>query len=252
MYFKCIYIMGNQKNTIKATKRKKIFCVSNKQLEDVPYNLRSRKIKKRKLVDESLDKERYVDSDNYNLIINFTLLKDFLNSILFCPECNSKNVEIIDELSLRMDYAHKLNLNCHDCPYSNWSITSPECAQSENIQGRHKFEINVLAVIAFREVGKGQESMTNVSRCLNMFSITETTSHALNNSLCKAYYDVASTSMQEAVSDIKATSNDKTKPNNCRVSIDGTWQKRGFSSFNGVVTAINRGRCIDVHVMSKS
>ena len=38
--------MGNQKNRIIATKRKKIFCVSNKQLEDIPYNLRSRKIKK--------------------------------------------------------------------------------------------------------------------------------------------------------------------------------------------------------------
>ena len=119
-------------------------------------------------------------------------------------------------------------------------------------RGCHKFEINVLAVIAFREVGKGHESMTNVSRCLNMFSITETTYHALNNSLCKAYYEAGSTSMQEAVSDIKATSNDKTKPTNCRVSVDGTWQKRGFSSLSGVVTAINRGRCIDVHVMSKS
>ena len=151
-----------------------------------------------------------------------------------------------------MGYAHKLNLNCHDCPYSIWSFTSPECAQSENIQGRHKFEVNVLAVIAFREVRKGHESMTNVSRCLNTFSITETTYHALNNSLCKVYHETASTSMQEAVSDIKATSNDKTKLTNCRVSVDGTWQKRGFSSLNGVVTAINRGRCINVHAMSKS
>ena len=207
--------MGNQKNRNKATKRKKIFCVSNKQLEDVPDNLRSRKIKKRKLLDESLDKERNVDSDNYNLIINFTLLKDFLNSFLCYPECNSKNIELIDELSFRMGYAHKLNLNCHDCPYSIWSFTSPECVQSKNIQGCHKFEINVLAVIAFCEVGKGHESMTNVSRCLNMFLIIETTYHALNNSLCKAYYEAANTSMQEAVSDIKATSNDKTKPTNC-------------------------------------
>ena len=173
-------------------------------------------------------------------------------NFLCCPECNSKNVELIDKLSFRMGYAHKLNLNCHDCPYSIWSFTSPECAQSENIQGRHKFEVNVLAVIAFREVRKGHESMTNVSRCLNTFSITETTYHALNNSLCKVYHETASTSMQEAVSDIKATSNDKTKLTNCRVSVDGTWQKRGFSSLNGVVTAINRGRCINVHAMSKS
>lgn len=31
-----------------------------------------------------------------------------------------------------------------------------------------------------------------------------------------------------------------------------TWQKRGFSSSNKIVTVINSGKCIDVYVMSKS
>ena len=37
----------------------------------------------------------------------------------------------------------------------------------------------------------------------------------------------------------------------CDVSIDGTWQKRGHSSLNGIVTAICTGLCVDKHVMSK-
>ena len=39
----------------------------------------------------------------------------------------------------------------------------------------------------------------------------------------------------------------------CQVSVDGTWQKRGHSSFNGVVTAISTltGKCIDAVVLSK-
>ena len=37
-------------------------------------------------------------------------------------------------------------------------------------------------------------------------------------------------------------------------SFDGTWQKRGHSSLNGIVTAISRdtGKCFDYRVMSKN
>ena len=87
-------------------------------------------------------------------------------------------------------------LNCHDCPYNVDSFTSPECGKSESIQGRRKFEINVRAVVAFREVGKGHESMINISRCLNMYVITETTYAALNQSLYQAYQEAADNSMQ--------------------------------------------------------
>ena len=214
--------MGNPKNRSRATKRKKVFVVGNKKSEAPSANLRSEKIQKRKSLDESTNEGRTVDADNYNLIMNFAVLKAFVRSFLSCPECNSKSVELSDELSLRMGYAHKLRLNCHDCPNN---IETLECGKSESIQGRRKFEINVLAVIAFREVGKGHESMTNVSRCLNMFSITDTTYITLNNSLYQAYQEAANSSMQQAVSEIKATTNDKSQTVNCRVSFDGSWQK---------------------------
>ena len=37
------------------------------------------------------------------------------------------------------------------------------------------------------------------------------------------------------------------------VSCDGTWQRRGFSSLNGVVTVIasDTGKCVDYRVKSK-
>ena len=39
----------------------------------------------------------------------------------------------------------------------------------------------------------------------------------------------------------------------CTVSLDGSWQKQGHDSLNGVVTAINHvnDKVIDYHVMSK-
>ena len=131
---------------------------------------------------------------------------------------------------------------CQDCPHKIETFTSSECEKTESKQGRSKFEINVRAVTAFREVGKGHESMTNVSRCLIMFAIGDTTYSALNDSLYQAYLEANNSSMQLAVSEIKATATDQSEPVKCRVSFDGT-QKRGFSSSNGIVTAMNSGRC---------
>jgi len=38
---------------------------------------------------------------------------------------------------------------------------------------------------------------------------------------------------------------------NISVSGDGAWQKRGYSSLNGVMTLISGGKCVDVEVLSK-
>ena len=36
---------------------------------------------------------------------------------------------------------------------------------------------------------------------------------------------------------------------NCEVSVDGSWQNWGYSSLNGVITAMSYGKCLDVHVL---
>ena len=45
----------------------------------------------------------------------------------------------------------------------------------------------------------------------------------------------------DTVSDIPCT----------RISVDGTWQKRGHSSLHGVVTAISGDKCLDVEIKSR-
>lgn len=35
------------------------------------------------------------------------------------------------------------------------------------------------------------------------------------------------------------------------MSCDGSWQRRGYSSLNGVVTVISSGKCLDYQVLSK-
>ena len=53
---------------------------------------------------------------------------------------------------------------------------------------------------------------------------------------------------------MRVANGNKEDVSNCQVSVDGTWQKRGHASINGVVTVIadNNGNCLDTHVLSKT
>ncbi|GFW08757.1 uncharacterized protein TNCV_4299301 [Trichonephila clavipes] len=66
--------------------------------------------------------------------------------------------------------------------------------------------------------------------------------------LLKATERVAQENINAALSEIKG-SNSFTK---CGISIDGTWQRRGYSSLNGCVSAISvdTGKILDIEVMT--
>ena len=40
-------------------------------------------------------------------------------------------------------------------------------------------------------------------------------------------------------------------PTNKRVKIDGSWQKQGHASLNGIVTAVVEDKYVDYHVLTK-
>ncbi|GFU73307.1 hypothetical protein TNCV_4731241 [Trichonephila clavipes] len=67
--------------------------------------------------------------------------------------------------------------------------------------------------------------------------------------LLKATERVAQEDINAALSEIKG-SNSFTK---CGISIDGTWQRRGYSSLNGCVSAISvdTGKILDIEVMTQ-
>ena len=71
-----------------------------------------------------------------------------------------------------------------------------------------------------------------------------------------AYESVAEESMSKVALHMKEEKSAKKHPDNptvtlCDVSVDGTWQRRGYSSLNGVVTAVSHGMWLDRHLMSK-
>ncbi|XP_065676098.1 uncharacterized protein LOC136092247 [Hydra vulgaris] len=85
---------------------------------------------------------------------------------------------------------------------------------------------------------------------MNMHSISKTAFRNINNKLFSAYENSSLESMQDAANEAKM---EEIVPciHSCRVSIDGTCQKSGHSSLNGVVTAVSKGKCLDVIVLSK-
>ncbi|XP_066928737.1 uncharacterized protein [Clytia hemisphaerica] len=68
-----------------------------------------------------------------------------------------------------------------------------------------------------------------------------------------AYKSVASESMEKAGKEVLSDA-EKTEEGKglCHVSLDGSWQRRGHASLNGLVTTISKGKCIDVEVISSA
>ena len=64
------------------------------------------------------------ESNDYNIIINFQTLKQFLCRFIVCSKSLSKNIEFGDDLSCRMGYAHKIYNFCGDCSYKEYTFTS--------------------------------------------------------------------------------------------------------------------------------
>ena len=96
--------------------------------------------------------------------------------------------------------------------------------------------------------------MQNFSRVRNVHSIASNAFDNIEEKIFPAYEAIAEKSMAGKAAEIREKSKKLDSDPSiaiCQVSLDGTWQKRGHASLNGIVTAISDGKCIDRLVMSK-
>ncbi|GFT10254.1 uncharacterized protein TNCV_3735241 [Trichonephila clavipes] len=58
--------------------------------------------------------------------------------------------------------------------------------------------------------------------------------------------------MQKAASELLVLHPTKNKIVECGISVNGTWQRRGYSSMNGCVAAlsVDTGKVVDIEIMS--
>ena len=190
---------------------------------------------------------------NYYIFTNFTALEEIVSQVGSCPECQQK-VKIENILEKRMGYAHTLKLHCIECSWQSFHYTSKPVTFKKG-KGRRFHEINLRAGIAFREIGKGHQGLENFCRIMNMHGMASNAFANIQEEMFQAYEKVAEASMARKAAELREKSDVKLDSDPsialCQVSLDGSWQKQGHSSLNGLVTAICDGRCIDRHVMTK-
>ncbi|GFU55050.1 uncharacterized protein TNCV_425571 [Trichonephila clavipes] len=109
------------------------------------------------------------------------------------------------------------------------------------------YEVNTRLAYAMRSVGKGEAAAKVFCGVMNLPPLPKRfyeSLHALNNATEK----VAKVSMALAAAETLSFNNGNP---NVPVAIDGTWQKRGHTSLNDVVTAVSvdTGKVVDAEIL---
>ena len=118
-------------------------------------------------------------------------------------------------------------------------------------RGMKSFEVNYRIVYALRTVGLGHKGLEKFCMIMNIQKpLTPVNFDTISNKIRDAAKVVANNSMNNAANELIQRSGDVV---NEGVTVDGTWQRRGYSSMNGVVVAmsVNNGKVLDVEILNR-
>ena len=100
--------------------------------------------------------------------------------------------------------------------------------------GQGGFDFNKRIIISFREIGKGYSELEDFCGVMSMPPpMAKTTYYKHIPSIHEAYVTTAPESMKNAVNELKEGIPQML---DIDLSVDGTWQRRGHASLNGVTT----------------
>ena len=191
--------------------------------------------------------------------MDLNILSSVFN-LLACPGCKNTSIELFDDLSKKNGCSNSLQLSCMTCSYFLVKIGqfqpffnlhschwSHQFSTSEKSKGT--YEVNRRFVYAMRSIGQGFTGAKKFCGIMNMPNLPTKNNYAkLVNSLKTVFFNVAKESMKNAAKELKTEDIDE-----CGVSVDGSWQKRGYTSLNGCVTAISidSRKILDIEPMSR-
>ena len=188
--------------------------------------------------DRDITGYRFVDMDLLTPVI----------ALLCCPECQTANtLHLHESMKEKMGFASLLTITCQICTFKHEFYSSKQHLKS--------FDINRRVVYAMRSIGQGYSSIVKFTALINMPSpMTEKNYQKTVKKVTSVVVKVAKETMKEAATEeaLKKGSNGN-GVTDIAVSCDGTWQRRGFASLNGVFTtiALDNGKVIDCEVMSR-
>ena len=142
-----------------------------------------------------------------------------------------------------------LFIKCTSCSFTIERYTS-KTVKNKNIKsGSRAVKINIMSVYGMRRYGVGHKGLQTFCGVLNIPPpMAGNTYDVLSEIICNVAMKVAKASMIHAASELK-----KSERSDVGVSIDGSCQRRGFSSLNGVITviSINSGNSLDCQILSR-
>lgn len=173
-------------------------------------------------------------------IVNLQKLGELIEDIAVCVKCGgSLGVHTSDRSGLSVNISIKCNR-----PKCGFEVSRKN---SEKVID-NKIDINLRTMYAFRCIGKGEAAAKTFCGLMNLpspssFKRYKNVVHAAAKRVCE---DSMITAAEQCVA-ANGNSRDIT------AIFDGSWQRRGHSSLNGVVTAISPdvGKVLDVRIFSK-
>ncbi|GFW99288.1 uncharacterized protein TNCV_3981131 [Trichonephila clavipes] len=160
-----------------------------------------------------------------NVIVDINLSACVFFEAVKCIKCEKTGLRLLLSES-NCGEAVKFHLKCPSCKYNYTFFNSKKCDISEN------YELNTRLVYAMRCIGKGAESAGMSCGIMNL-TPPPTNFSKYNHILLQATRETCEHSMAEAVREAVDENDGK---RDLAVAVDGSWQKRGFSSKNGLVT----------------
>ncbi|CAN7950083.1 unnamed protein product [Ixodes hexagonus] len=181
-----------------------------------------------------------------------------------CSTCGKCELAVQESVAKRKGLASFLELCCQNdaCPTSVLSstyssrrasaaenVSGEPCGETRNGSSRDSYAVNVKAVVAARAIGVGHEQL---SRFCVLLGLPKPMHHKTFAGITKKVHLAATKAAAVNLELSRKMTAEEVETTQVAVMFDGTWQKRGHKSHNGVGTAISvdTGLCLDTEVLS--
>ena len=170
------------------------------------------------------------------------------------PNCQQAGTLFLEEKHDRQKgLASNLVIIC-ECGYENDFYTLQTVNKCSLKQSMNPFAVNLRAVYGMRTIGADHASLEKLCVFFNMPKpMTVKNFTNISNSSHRAAKVVAQRSMSTSCEWTSCVQYETFTKLDIGVSVDGTWQRRGFTSLNGVlvVMSIDSGKIVGIEPMSR-
>ena len=199
------------------------------------------------------------DDEDHFLFAQKSSLNKLIASLL-CPNCQSNGLRIDIDVEKSFGFSLKGQLFCNSCDaVIEEGFLCGRVDKEVPSKVQVPFEVNVRATVAFRGIGAGHSAMKEWCSLMNLPSCLSKLAHQnLQQKLVEgskvSFEKVAQKSVKaikQAYADVGEFP-DQEGVLNIGVSFDGSWQRRGHSSHNGIGVVIDlmTGLPVDYEVLS--